>query len=134
MPAHCVMITLLVHDYDHARDWFVEKLGFCIATDDLLNETNKDGTAKRWLSIKAPNDHLRLLLAQASSDEERAAVGHQAGGRVMGFFETDNFKHDFHHWKNAGVEFLEAPRQELYGTVAVFIDICGNKWDLIEPA
>lgn len=133
MPARCAMITLLVADYDTARDWFVERLGFRLISDAVLAEGNKDGHAKRWLIVQAPGGGTRLLLARASSEQEKASIGCQAGGRVFGFIETDDFARDHTAWLAAGVRFLEAPRYEAYGTVAVFVDVCGNHWDLIEP-
>ena len=135
-PGHGVRlaaIALLVHDYDVARDWFVERLGFRIVEDTPLDEANKDGAPKRWLVVAPPGGGSRLLLARASSDEERAAVGRQGGGRVWGFLETDDFARDHARLDDAGVTFLEPPRRESYGTVAVFRDVCGNRWDLIEP-
>ena len=127
-------VTLLVEDYDAARDWFVERLGFAVVSDAALAQDNKDGAPKRWLVVEAPGGGCRLLLARASSAAERAAVGRQTGGRVFGFLETDDFARDHAAFRAAGVEFAEAPRHEPYGTVAVFVDVAGNRWDLIEPA
>lgn len=126
-------IALLVHDYDTARDWFVERLGFHVVEDTPRDEANKDGAPKRWVVVAPSAGGATLLLARASSERERDAIGRQGGGRVWGFLETDDFARDFARFTAAGVEFLESPRHEPYGTVAVFRDVSGNRWDLIEP-
>ena len=127
-------VALLVSDYDVARDWFVERLGFRITEDTVLDETSEDGAPKRWVVVAPPAGGTRLLLARASSAEQRAALGRQGGGRVWAFLETDDFDRDHARFVAAGVAFDEAPRREPYGTVAVFRDVSGNPWDLIEPA
>ena len=131
--ARIATVALLVHDYDAARDWFVDRLGFRTVEDVPLDEANKDGTPKRWVVVAPPAGGTRLLLARASSDAERAAVGRQGGGRVWAFLETDDFARDHARFTGAGVEFDETPRHEAYGTVAVFRDVSGNPWDLIRP-
>lgn len=131
--ARIATIALLVHDHDAARDWFVERLGFRVVEDTLLGEADGNGAPKRWVVVAPPGDGTRLLLARASTERERAAIGRQGGGRVWGFLETDDFARDHARFTEAGVEFLETPRREPYGTVAVFRDVCGNPWDLIEP-
>ncbi len=88
---------------------------------------------KRWVVVAPPGGRTRLLLAQAADERQRAAIGNQTGGRVTMFLETDDFAGDHQRMLAAGVDFLEAPRHEDYGTVAVFVDLYGNKWDLIEP-
>ncbi|WP_292999950.1 VOC family protein [Nevskia sp.] len=120
-------LTLLVRDYDEAIDWFTTALGFHrIADTDL-------GGGKRWVLVAASADaESGLLLARATTDEQRAAIGRQAGDRVFLFLNTDDFARDHARMVAAGVRFLEAPRHEAYGTVAVFLDLCGNKWDLLE--
>jgi catechol 2,3-dioxygenase-like lactoylglutathione lyase family enzyme len=122
-------VTLLVREYDEAIGWFTGVLGFDLVEDTPLGES------KRWVLV-APRhgEGCRLLLAQASGPEQAARIGDQTGGRVAFFLTTDNFSRDHALLLSRGVEFLEAPRRERYGTVAVFRDIYGNKWDLIEPA
>jgi catechol 2,3-dioxygenase-like lactoylglutathione lyase family enzyme len=122
-------VTLLVRDYDEAIAWFTNVLGF-----DLV-EVGALGGGKRWVVV-APERGAgcRLLLARADGPEQTARIGDQTGGRVAFFLTTDNFSRDHALLLGRGVEFLEAPRAERYGTVAVFRDIYGNKWDLIEPA
>ncbi len=120
-------VTLLVADYDEAIAWYTQKLGFAIAEDIDL------GGGKRWVVVTAGKRGARLLLAQASGVEQAARIGDQAGGRVFLFLETDDFFRDHAAMKGAGVRFREEPRREAYGTVAVFADLYGNLWDLIEP-
>jgi catechol 2,3-dioxygenase-like lactoylglutathione lyase family enzyme len=122
-------VTLLVRDYDEAIAWFTGVLGFDLVEDTLL------GDGKRWVVVAPRNGgDCRLLLAQADGPEQAARIGDQTGGRVAFFLTTDNFPRDHALLLSRGVVFLEAPRAEAYGTVAVFRDIYGNKWDLIEPA
>ena len=121
--------TLVVADYDEAIAYFTGALGFVLATDAPL-----DG-GKRWVVV-APEGGggARLLLARAEGAEQAAHMGNQTGGRVAFFLETDDFARDHAAYAARGVTFLEEPRHEPYGTVAVFEDLYGNKWDLIEPA
>lgn len=127
MPQHLGNITLLVRDYDEAIQFYVDKLGF-----ELLEDTDR-GQGKRWVRV-APADagNPALLLAQAATDEQRAQVGNQAGGRVFLFLNTDDFQRDYTRYQAAGVQFLEEPRHEDYGSVVVFADLYGNKWDLLQ--
>jgi catechol 2,3-dioxygenase-like lactoylglutathione lyase family enzyme len=120
------LAALLVRDYDEAIDFYVSKLGFDLAADA------DQGGGKRWVVVRPPGSDAGLLLAKAV-DEQAAAVGRQAGGRVFLFLETDDFGRDQGRMAAAGVRFLEAPRHEPYGTVAVFEDLYGNRWDLIQP-
>ncbi|WP_428647160.1 VOC family protein [Roseibium sp.] len=122
-------ITLVVPDYDEALAFYAGTLGFDVIEDTRLNET------KRWVLV-APkgSTETRLLLARADGDAQAAAVGNQTGGRVFLFLHTDDFDRDHGAMSAAGVTFLEAPRTEPYGKVAVFRDPFGNKWDLIEHA
>jgi catechol 2,3-dioxygenase-like lactoylglutathione lyase family enzyme len=113
-----------VRDYDEAIDFFVDKLGFELAEDTPRGD-------KRWVVV-GPDGGSRLLLARAANDAQRAAVGNQSGGRVFLFLETDDFARDHAAMQAKGVRFLEAPRHEDYGSVAVFEDLYGNRWDLIE--
>ncbi len=122
------LVTLVVRDYDEAIGFFVGSLGFSLIEDA------PQGDGKRWVIVApAPCLGARLLLARAVTPEQEAAVGRQAGGRVAFFLETDDFTRDHAAMLAKGVRFLEAPRVEPYGTVAVFVDLCGNPWDLIEP-
>ena len=120
------LVTLVFDDYQVAADWYCDKLGFDLKADNDL------GGAKRWVVV-GPEQGADLLLARASGTEQEKAVGSQTGGRVGFFLHTDNFERDFAAMREKGVVFLEEPRSEPYGTVAVFEDLYGNKWDLIEP-
>lgn len=127
MKQHISALALLVPGYEEAIAYYVERLGFELVEDTVLSAT------KRWVVVAPPgNSETGLLLARADSPEQRAAIGNQAGGRVFLFLKTDDFDRDFARLKKAGVEFLEEPRLEAYGKVAVFRDTFGNKWDLIE--
>jgi catechol 2,3-dioxygenase-like lactoylglutathione lyase family enzyme len=121
------LTALLVRDYDDAIGFYVGKLGFDLAQDIDM------GGGKRWVVVRPPGSDAGLLLAKASG-EQAEAVGRQGGGRVFLFLETDDFGRDQGRMAAAGVRFLEAPRHEPYGTVAVWEDLYGNKWDLIQPA
>jgi catechol 2,3-dioxygenase-like lactoylglutathione lyase family enzyme len=122
-------VTFLVRDYDEAISFFVDALGF-----DLI-EDSPQGEGKRWVTV-APrgSNGTRLLLARAVNDEQRAHIGKQGGGRVFLFLQTDDFAADHARMLAHGVRFREEPRHEPYGTVAVFEDIYGNGWDLIQSA
>jgi catechol 2,3-dioxygenase-like lactoylglutathione lyase family enzyme len=120
------LTALLVRDYDEAIGFFVGKLGF-----ELVEDAPQAG--KRWVVVRPRGSDAGLLLARAVG-EQAARVGDQAGGRVFLFLETDDFARDHTAFTAGGVRFLEAPRREPYGTVAVFEDLYGNRWDLIEPA
>jgi len=126
--AGLAMVTLVVAAYDEAIAFYCGRLGFSLIEDTDL------GGGKRWVVVAPEGGRgARLLLAEARRGEQQAAIGRQAGGRVGFFLETDDFARDFAAFTAAGVKFLEAPRREDYGTVAVFEDFYGNKWDLIEP-
>ncbi len=126
MPA-ISSVTLVVPKYDEAIAFYTEALGFTLIEDVPLSET------KRWVRVAPPGAmETALLLAKAVTEEEKQAIGHQSGGRVFLFLETDDFERDYAVFQNAGVTFLEKPRYEAYGTVAVFQDPFGNQWDLIE--
>jgi catechol 2,3-dioxygenase-like lactoylglutathione lyase family enzyme len=122
-------VTFLVHNYDEALAFFTGSLGFRVVEDTPLSES------KRWLVV-APADSTgpSLLLAQAATPEQVGCIGKQAGGRVFLFLHTDDFWRDYRAYQSRGVRFLETPREEPYGTVAVFEDLYGNKWDLLQPA
>ncbi|MGB3025169.1 VOC family protein [Paradevosia shaoguanensis] len=121
-------VALLVRDYDEAIDFYVDKLGFALVADTDM------GGGKRWVVVSPRGGSgANLLLAEGKGEEQMAAIGRQAGGRVGFFLHTDDFARDHAAFTAAGVKFLEAPRHEVYGSVAVFEDLYGNKWDLLEP-
>jgi catechol 2,3-dioxygenase-like lactoylglutathione lyase family enzyme len=129
MPQTIAHLTLLVRNYDEALEFYTQKLGF-----HLLKDTPLPGN-KRWLLVAPPDSRgAALLLAEADSPEQTFAIGNQTGGRVFLFLHTDDFWRDYKAYQSSGVRFLESPRTESYGTVAVFEDLYGNKWDLLEPA
>jgi len=128
MTQSIATVTLVVADYDEAIGFYRDRLGF-----SLLADTDMGG-GKRWVVVGPEGGSgARLLLARADGPAQRQAVGNQTGGRVALFLETDDFARDHAAMLAQGVGFLEAPRRESYGTVAVFSDLYGNKWDLIEP-
>lgn len=124
-------MTVLVDDYDAAIEFFVGALGFDLA-EDSPSLTN-DGRPKRWVVVRPPGGETGVLLAQADGDAQQQIVGNQAGGRVGFFLRVDDFDRSFARMTAAGVNFLSEPRTEVYGRVAVFADISGNKWDLLGP-
>ncbi|MBX2833330.1 MAG: VOC family protein [Rhodospirillales bacterium] len=126
MP-HIGLITLVVGDYDDAIAFYTDKVGF-----DLVEDSDF-GDGKRWVVISPKGAReTRILLARASDENQTNAIGNQTGGRVGFFLNTDDFSRDHARMTKAGVHFLEEPRHEAYGTVAVFEDLYGNKWDLLE--
>ena len=129
MKQRIAHIALVVRDYDEAIQFYTGKLQFALVEDTVLSDS------KRWVLI-APkgSNECRLLLAKAANEEQQARVGDQAGGRVFLFLYTDNFRADYEMMVKEGVEFIREPKVETYGTVAVFKDLYGNLWDLIEPA
>jgi catechol 2,3-dioxygenase-like lactoylglutathione lyase family enzyme len=122
------LTALLVSDYDEAIAFYVGVLGFELRQDTRLTAD------KRWVVVGLTGSAGALLLARAADDRQRQAVGDQSGGRVFLFLETDDFVRDHTAYVERGVRFVEEPRHEPYGTVAVFEDIYGNRWDLIQPA
>ena len=131
MPAHLSLVSLLVDDYDPAIDFFVGVLGFQLVEDSP--STTGDGRPKRWVVVRPPGGATGLLLARADGPEQRAAVGRQFAGRVGLFLTVDDFEASHRRLLEAGVRFVSAPRTEPYGTVAVFTDLAGNRWDLLGP-
>lgn len=127
------LVSLVVEDYDDAIAFFVDAVGFQL-TEDSPSASTVTGDAKRWVVVRPPQGGPGLLLAQASDDDQRAAVGAQTGGRVSFFLNTDNFEGQHQRMSEAGIRFITEPRTEPYGIVAVWEDCCGNRWDLIEPA
>jgi catechol 2,3-dioxygenase-like lactoylglutathione lyase family enzyme len=121
-------VTLVVHDYDEALRFYVDAIGFVVREDTDL------GGGKRWVVVGPAGGGTGLLLAVASTPDQAARVGDQTGGRVAFFLETSDFAADHARMAAAGVHFLEAPRHEPYATVAVFEDLYGNRWDLLQPA
>ena len=121
-------MALVVKDYDEAIDFYVNKLKFNLIEDTVLDQS------KRWVLV-SPNSEAgsSLLLAKAAGDIQEKAIGNQSGGRVFLFLYTDNFKRDFQNLVNYNINIVREPKDEPYGTVAVFEDLYGNLWDLIEP-
>ena len=127
MKQSIIHISLLVQDYDDAIDFYINKLQFNLVEDTQL----PDG--KRWVLVKPPGDSACcLLLAKAANEEQLLALGNQSGGRVFLFLETDDFYRDYNQMKNNDILFVREPKTENYGIVAVFKDLYGNLWDLIE--
>ena len=123
------LVSVVVREYDEAIAFYVGTLGFTLVEDTYVPEQSK-----RWVVVTPPGSlESRLLLARASNDEQAQHIGNQTGGRVFLFLYTDNFTRDYHAYKAKGVEFVHEPREEPYGTVAVFKDIYGNLWDLLQP-
>ena len=129
---HLGLITIVVSEYDPAIGFFVDGLGFELVEDSPA--LTNDGRPKRWVVVRPPGAATGLLLARADGEDQAAAVGTQAAGRVGFFLHVEDFHAAYTRMASAGVQFLTAPRVELYGHVAVFVDIAGNKWDLIGPA
>jgi len=124
-------VALVVRDYDEALAFFIHSLGFTLIEDTVAKD--RLGNDKRWILVSPPGSRgTSLLLAQASTPEEASRVGNQTGGRVFLFLHTDDFWRDYREMLARGVKFTKAPRQEAHGTVAVFEDLYGNKWDLLE--
>ncbi len=124
------LISLVVDNYDEALEFFVGKLGFVLLEDTFVPEQSK-----RWVVVAPPGTgESRLLLAQASTEDQKSRIGSQTGGRVFLFLYTDDFERDYERYKANGVVFVREPKKEAYGTVAVFKDLYGNLWDLLEPS
>ncbi len=127
MKQRIAHVALVVDDYDEAIRFYTEKLGFTLLEDTALSNT------KRWVVI-APKGAIEcsLLLAKADGEEQKSRIGNQAGGRVFLFLFTDDFWRDYHQMLDKGVSFVREPIEEAYGTVAVFTDLYGNQWDLLQ--
>lgn len=122
-------ISVVVRDYDEAIDFYVKTLGFTLVEDTYIASQDK-----RWVIVAPPGStESRLLLARAGNDEQASRIGNQTGGRVFLFLFTDDFWRDFRNYQGKGVVFIREPKEESYGTVAVFRDLYGNQWDLIQP-
>jgi catechol 2,3-dioxygenase-like lactoylglutathione lyase family enzyme len=123
------LVSVVVRDYDEALAFYVGTLGFTLVEDTFIAEQNK-----RWVVVSPPGaTQTRLLLARASDAEQASRVGNQTGGRVALFLYTDDFARDYQRYKANGVVFVREPKSEPYGTVAVFKDLYGNLWDLLQP-
>jgi catechol 2,3-dioxygenase-like lactoylglutathione lyase family enzyme len=120
-------VAIVVRDYDEAIAYYTNALGFDLVEDTPL------GAGKRWVLVRPPgSDGTCLLLARAASPEQESRIGNQTGGRVFLFLHTDDFWRDYNAMKTRGVQFIQEPREEAYGRVVVFVDLYGNKWDLVE--
>jgi catechol 2,3-dioxygenase-like lactoylglutathione lyase family enzyme len=128
---HLEQIALVVDDYDRAIRFFVDVLGFELVEDSP--STTNDGRPKRWVVVRPPGAVTGLLLARADGERQEAAVGDQFAGRVGLFLRVDDFDDTVTRMRGAGVEFVTEPRHEPYGQVAVFLDVAGNRWDLLGP-
>lgn len=128
MQQYLAQIALVVKDYDEAIEFYTKKMGFLLIEDTVLSAT------KRWVVVspRGPNS-CRLLLAKADGETQEKSIGNQTGGRVFLFLHTDDFWRDYNTYKNNNIHFIREPVTEAYGTVAVFEDLYGNRWDLIEP-
>ena len=129
MKQRIAHLSLLINDYDEALDFYIQKLHFTLVENTDLGE------GKRWVLITPPGSTgCNLLLAKAINEEQKSRVGNQTGGRVFLFLNTDNFERDYQNLLNQGITIVRKPVKETYGTVAVFADLYGNLWDLIEPS
>ncbi|ASK68076.1 VOC family protein [Shewanella bicestrii] len=128
MKQAIVHIALVVRDYDEAIDFYVNKLKF-----ELIEDSYQPEQDKRWVVVAPPNSSgTALLLAKASKPEQAPFIGNQAGGRVFLFLNTDDFWRDYHYMQSIGIRFIRKPQEQDYGTVAVFEDLYGNRWDLLQ--
>lgn len=125
MSLEFAMTAIVVDEYDRAIDFYTNCLGFTLTEDTVLSPE------KRWVTVRPGKTGASILLAKAATDEQRGHIGNQTGGRVGFFLHTDTFDETFESYKSKGVEFVDQPRLEAYGKVVVFIDLYGNKWDLI---
>jgi catechol 2,3-dioxygenase-like lactoylglutathione lyase family enzyme len=125
--------TIVVDNYDKAIAFFTQALGFDLVEDSPALTTN-EGRPKRWVVVRPPGAETGILLAQADGERQATAIGNQVAGRVGFFLEVDDFDAAYQRMTAAGVEFATAPRTEPYGQVAVFLDVAGNRWDLLGPA
>jgi lactoylglutathione lyase len=119
-------VAIVVRDYDEAISYFTQVIGFELIEDEQLS------SSKRWVLVRPPGGGTSLLLAKAANAEQVSRVGNQTGGRVFLFLHTDDFQRDYRRMQSHGVNFIEGPREEPYGTVVVFEDLYGNRWDLVQ--
>ena len=129
---HLHLVALVVHEYDPAIRFFVDVLGFELIEDQP--SATSDGRPKRWVVVRPPGAQTGLLLARADGERQKAVVGEQHAGRVGFFLRVDDFEAQYGRMVAAGVQFVRQPRTESYGQVAVFLDVAGNRWDLLGPA
>lgn len=129
---HLELVSVIVDEYDPAIDFFVGRLGFELVEDSPAT-TTVGGRPKRWVVVRPPGAATGLLLARADGDHQRAAIGEQFAGRVGLFLRVNDFDAAYERMLSAGVEFVSEPRAEPYGTIAVFVDVSGNRWDLLGP-
>ncbi|WP_280358658.1 VOC family protein [Nocardia otitidiscaviarum] len=129
---HLELVAIVVEEYDPAIEFFVGVLGFDLV-EDVPSLTN-DGRPKRWVVVRPPGAQTGILLARADGERQAAVVGGQVAGRVGFFLRVDDFRSEYARLLAAGVEFVTQPRSEPYGCVAVFMDVAGNRWDLLGPA
>ncbi|WP_298302886.1 VOC family protein [Hydrotalea sp.] len=128
MKQEIIQMALLVRDYDEAIDFYTQRLQFKLVEDTQLSDT------KRWVVVTPPGSSgCRLLLAKAANEEQEKCIGHQSGGRVFLFLHTDNIQRDYKNLQQQKVRIISEPAEQPYGTVLVFEDLYGNKWDLIQP-
>lgn len=122
-------VAIVVSEYDEAITFYTSTLGFTLIEDTYIPEQDK-----RWVIVAPPNStESRVLLARAANDEQASRIGNQTGGRVFMFLFTDDFWRDYKNYQSKGVVFVREPKEETYGTVAVFEDLYGNLWDLLQP-
>ena len=128
MKQNLMHIALVVDDYDKAIEFYTQKLNFTLIQDTILSEI------KRWVLVRPKgSSECSLLLAKAANEEQKSRIGNQTGGRVFLFLQTDNFKRDYQNLLDNNIKIIKEPSSEDHGTVAVFEDVYGNRWDLIEP-
>jgi catechol 2,3-dioxygenase-like lactoylglutathione lyase family enzyme len=130
--AHLHLVAIVVHDYDAAIRFFVDVLLFDLVED--LPSVTTDGRPKRWVVVRPPGAETGILLARADGDRQASVIGNQFAGRVGLFLRVDDFDACYARMTAAGVEFVRPPRDEAYGRVAVFVDVAGNRWDLLGSA
>ena len=128
---HVSLVTIIVDDYDAGITFFVDALGFELVEDAPVESMH--GHPKRWVVVRPPGARTGILLALADGDEQHAAIGRQTAGRVGFFLRVDDFGAAYERMEAAGVTFASPPREEPYGRVAVFVDVAGNRWDLLGP-
>ncbi|MBI2765954.1 MAG: VOC family protein [Chloroflexi bacterium] len=129
--SHVELVAIVVDDYDTAIHFFVETLGFELVQDSPA--FTNDGRPKRWVVVRPAGAQTGFLLAQADGEAQQAVVGHQFAGRVGFFLRVDDFEAAYRRMADAGVTFVTTPRTEPYGRLAVFLDVAGNRWDLLGP-
>ena len=130
MTTYLSLVAIVVEEYDEAIEFFVGALGFELVEDSAAL-TSADGRPKRWVVVRSPGAETGILLARADGERQAAVVGDQVAGRVGFFLQVDDFDATYERMTAAGVEFVGAPRSEPYGRVAIFLDIAGNRWDLL---